>query len=97
LHDGQPDGYTWQKIKTVAAHLNGKEPRCLSIPRSLLQMIALTNAGLARLLDYRPMLTPGKVREIFHLDWVCDNTAIFEATDWQPRILFSEGMKRLFP
>ena len=97
LHDGQPDGYTWQKIKTVAARLNGKEPRCLSIPRSLLQMIALTNAGLAQLLGYRPMLTPGKVREFFHPDWVCDNTAIFEATDWQPRILFSEGMKRLFP
>ena len=97
LHDGQPDGYTWQRIKMVAAHLYGKEPRCLAIPRSLLQMIAVTNAGLARLFGYRPMLTPGKVREIFHPDWVCDNTAISEATDWQPRILFYEGMKRLLP
>ena len=97
LHDGQPDGYTWQTIVKVATYLNGKQPYSLAIPRSLLQMIAVTNAGLARLFGYRPMLTPGKVREIFHPDWVCDNTAISEATDWQPRILFYEGMKRLLP
>jgi nucleoside-diphosphate-sugar epimerase len=97
LHDGHPDGYNWQQIMTIATRLNGKKPRRLAIPRALLQIIALTNAGLARLLGYRPMLTPGKVREIFHPDWVCDNTAISEATDWQPRVLFSEGMKRLFP
>ena len=96
LHDGQTGGYTWQQIVTIATHLNNKKPRCLAIPRSLLQMIAVINSGLARLIGYRPMLTPGKVREIFHPDWVCDNTAISEATGWQPRILFYEGMQRLF-
>ena len=97
LHDGQTGGYTWQQIATIATRLNNKKPRCLAIPRSLLQMIALVNSSLARLIGYRPMLTPGKVREIYHPDWVCDNTAISEATDWQPRILFYEGMQRLFP
>ena len=97
LHDGHPDGYTWRQVATIATQLNGKKPRCLTIPRSLLQIIAMTNTGLARLIGYKPMLTPGKVREIFHPDWVCDNTAISEATDWRPRVLFSEGMKRLFP
>ena len=97
LHDGHAGGYTWQQIVTIATHLNNKKPRCLAIPRTLLQMIALANSGLSRLIGYRPMLTPGKVREIFHPDWVCDNTAISEATDWQPRILFREGMQRLFP
>ena len=97
LHDGHPDGYTWRQIVTIATHLNGKKPRCLTVPRSLLQIIAMTNARLARLIGYRPMLTPGKVREIFHPDWVCDNAAIFEATDWRPRVWFDEGMQRLFP
>ena len=97
LHDGQTGGYTWQQIATIATRLNNKKPRCLAIPRSLLQMIALVNSSLARLIGYRPMLTPGKVREIYHPDWVCDNTAISDATDWQPRILFYEGMQRLFP
>ena len=97
LHDGHPDGYTWRQIVTIATHLNGKKPRCLAIPRSLLQIIAKANSGLARLIGYRPMLTPGKVREFFHPDWVCDNTAISEATDWRPQVSFSEGMQRLFP
>ena len=97
LHDGHPDGYTWQQIATIAAHLNGKKPRCLAIPRSILQIVALANTGLARFLGYRPMLTPGKVRELFHPDWVCDNKAISEATGWQPRVSFGEGMKTLFP
>lgn len=97
LHDGHPGGYTWPDIVKVATLLNNRKPRCLVIPRSPLHMFALANTGLARLIGYRPMLTPGKVRELFHPNWVCDNTAITEATDWQPRILFGEGMQRLFP
>jgi nucleoside-diphosphate-sugar epimerase len=95
LHDGHPGGYTWQQIATIATHLNGKEPRCFSIPRLLMQIAGLTNISLARLAGYKPMLTPGKVREIFHPNWVCDNTAITSAIGWQPQILFQEGMRRL--
>jgi len=97
LHDGHPDGYTWHQIATIAAHLNGKKNYSLPIPRSLMQLVALSNLCLSRLLGYPAMLTPGKVREIFHPDWVCDNTAISEEVGWQPRVLFSDGMKRLFP
>lgn len=97
LHDGQPDGYTWPDIVSVATRLNQQKPRCLTIPRPLLMMLATANAGLARLVGARPMLTPGKVRELFHADWTCDNTAISETTGWQPQILLIEGMKRLFP
>jgi nucleoside-diphosphate-sugar epimerase len=96
LHDGHPDGYNWPQIAVIAAQLNGKEPRCFSIPRPLLQMVGLANVSVARLVGCQPMLTPGKVREIFHSDWVCDNTAISRATDWQPQVQFREGMKRLF-
>ena len=96
LHDGHPDGYTWPQIATIAAHLNGREPRCLSIPKLLMQIAGLANVSLARLFGYQPMLTPGKVREIFHPDWVCDNTAISRAIDWQPQVQFHEGMERLF-
>ena len=96
LHDGHPGGYTWQEIATIATHLNGKVPRCCSIPWILMQIAGLTNVSMARLFGYQPMLTPGKVRELFHSDWACDNTAITSAIDWQPQVLFQEGMKRLF-
>lgn len=96
LHDGHPGGYTWQQIATIATHLNGREPRCFSIPRLLMQIAGRANVSLARLAGYQPMLTPGKVREIFHPDWVCDNTAITAAIGWQPHVSFHEGMRRLF-
>jgi nucleoside-diphosphate-sugar epimerase len=97
LHDGQPEGYNWRQIAAIAAHLNGKAPRCLSIPQRLVRIAGQTNVFLASLFGFKPMLTPGKARELFHPDWVCDNTAICRATDWQPQVLFDEGMKRLFP
>jgi nucleoside-diphosphate-sugar epimerase len=96
LHDGHPDGYTWQEIASIATYLNGKAPRCFSIPRILMQIVGLTNVSLARLVGYQPMLTPGKVRELFHPNWVCDNAEITSAINWQPQVMFQDGMKRLF-
>ncbi len=96
LHDGHAGGYTWQQNASIATSLNGKRPRCLSIPRFLMRTVGVINLLGAGLIGYQPMLTPGKVREIFHPDWVCDNTAISEATGWQPQILFREGIQRLF-
>ena len=96
LHDGNPGGYTWQQIASIATELNGRKARCFSIPRCLMEVVGQANARLARLGNYRPMLTPGKVRELFHPDWACDNAAITRATGWQPQVLFPEGMKRLF-
>jgi len=95
LHDGHPNGYSWQQIALIATQLNGKKPYCFPIPRLVMQILASANAALARLVGYQPMLTPGKVREIFHSDWVCDNTTISMAIDWQPQVLFRDGMKRL--
>ena len=97
LHDGHPDGYTWLQIAAIAGHLNGKTPYRLTIPRPLLQMIALFNLYLSNLLGYSPMLTPGKVREIFHPNWVCDNTTITREVGWRPRVQFNDGMQHLFP
>jgi len=56
-------------------------------------MIAITNLGLARLLHYSPMLTPGKIREIAHPDWTCNNSAITSNLGWQPTIQLSDAMK----
>lgn len=96
LHDGHPNGYTWGEIAAIAAQLNGKPSRCFSFPRGLISIISQFNITAARLFGYQPMLTPGKVKEIFHPDWVSENTKITRAIDWQPEILFDDGMKDLF-
>jgi nucleoside-diphosphate-sugar epimerase len=39
------------------------------------------------------MLTPGKVRELTHPDWVCHDAPLRAATGWSPRIGLQEGMR----
>ena len=41
------------------------------------------------------MLTPPKLRELRHPDWVVDNHAITETTGWQPSIDLQKGLEML--
>jgi len=66
------------------------------VPVSLLRLLAGLNVLLSRLGGYAPMLTPGKVRELRHHDWVCDNVAINRALGWTPRVELAEGLRRTF-
>ena len=50
----------------------------------------------ARIFRYAPMLTSGKVNEIQHEDWVCDNTDIVSCTTWEPSKNLKEGVKESF-
>jgi len=66
----------------------------MDIPRGVLETAAHVNAAAARVIGYRPMLTPGKVRELCHADWVCDNANFSSATRWSPRFGLREGLLR---
>ncbi len=68
LSDGQPEGYSWRELMSVAAHACGRTPGFLTIPNALLQLIGITNDFTA-LLGANPMLTSAKVRELLHPDW----------------------------
>jgi nucleoside-diphosphate-sugar epimerase len=66
----------------------------IRIPLVVAKLFATINLIGARAIGYAPMLTPGKVRELRHTNWVCDNTALNTATGWTPRILLAEGLQR---
>ena len=66
---------------------------CIKIPPVLAKLTATLNLLFARTIGYAPMLTPGKVRELSHANWVCDNEALNKATGWTPRILLPEGLQ----
>jgi nucleoside-diphosphate-sugar epimerase len=68
----------------------------VQIPVALLRLAALANLGAARLLGYAPMLTPGKVREITHPDWVCDSHTFADATGWRPAIGLESGLAQTY-
>ena len=95
LHDGQPGGYSWHDVIDTVAHLRqGKSVVTIRIPLVVAKLVSILNLIAARAIGYAPMLTPGKVRELQHFNWVCDNTALNTATGWTPRILLAEGLQR---
>jgi nucleoside-diphosphate-sugar epimerase len=94
LHDGRAGGYDWGQVVATVAALRGRGLLRVRLPESALKLIAGVNITGARIMGYAPMLTPGKVRELRHRDWVCDNTALTHEIGWVPRVDFSEGLRR---
>ncbi|MGD9175537.1 MAG: NAD-dependent epimerase/dehydratase family protein [Desulfobacterales bacterium] len=94
LHDGHPQGYAWQDIIATIRHLTAKRVRNVKMPLTVLKTVASLNVTAARIFGYAPMLTPGKLRELRHPDWVCDNTAFTRKTGWTPRVTLEDGLRR---
>jgi nucleoside-diphosphate-sugar epimerase len=92
LDDGRPGGYRWPDVLAAAGRVCGRRVRGLRVPRPILAWVAGANLGLARLLGYDPLLTPGKVRELTYRDWVCDNAAFSRASGWAPRTMLDAGL-----
>ena len=94
LHDGRRGGYDWTDVCASVARLCRRRVRSIQIPAGVLDVSARVNSCLARWFGYAPMLTPQKLRELRHSDWVCDNDAIYKALDWQPAVQLEEGLRR---
>ena len=94
LHDGHVGGYSWEAIVELATPVRGRPIRRLRLPRGLLTGLAVMSSHWGRLSGTAPMLTPGKVRELTHADWVCDNAEVSRALDWAPEIEFADGLRR---
>lgn len=93
VDDGAEGGYSWRWIYETAARHLGIEVAFLPVPRPLLALGAHGVASLAALRRKPAMLTPEKVREIYHPDWVADGRALASATGWRPRIGAEEGLR----
>ncbi len=93
IDDGRPEGYDWPSIGEAVS--TGK-CRLLKIPRLLLDVTARSNLLVAGLLGYRPMLTPGKVRELVQAQWLGDNSDFTAATGWKPNLDLHAGVQQLF-
>lgn len=97
LDDGHPAGYDWNTIIETVAQLRRAPVRPLRIPRPVLSAAAFLASETQRLLGRAPMLTPGKVRELFHPEWVCGHTEFTARTGWQPRVSLAAGLRATLP
>ena len=94
LHDGHQGGYGWSEIASIVSAQAGRSVRVWEIPHLPLDLLARANSGLAKLLAYQPMLTPEKLRELRHPDWVCRNDEITAALGWKPRVDLAAGLRQ---
>lgn len=96
LHDGRGQGHAWADVAASAVAAEGTPARVRYLPRILLGAIAhLSQTWIG--LGGRPVgppLSPGKVRELYHRDWVCRHKLLDEATDWRADVSFEDGFVR---
>ncbi|MCP4842966.1 MAG: SDR family NAD(P)-dependent oxidoreductase, partial [Halieaceae bacterium] len=95
LDDGKSGGYSWREMSDIAADLWSRKIRLWRVPQVLLNSVAVINTRMARITGRAPMLTPPKLRELRHEDWVVENTQIQRATGWEPNIQLKGGLNEL--
>ena len=89
--DDGSNGYCWDDIRHAAEQAFTRRIRMLPVPKLALNLAAHTNLGLSRLFHYAPMLSPGKVRELTHHDWVC--SPLPPDLPWRAEIDLVAGLK----
>lgn len=92
IDDGKPGGYGWEEITNTIRAITGKPVRRIRVPAAVLRVPAAINWLLGRYFGRAPMLTPGKIRELRHPDWVCRRAPEFDALGWQPEHSLAQGL-----
>jgi nucleoside-diphosphate-sugar epimerase len=94
VHDGAPrGGYDWDEVVAAIESVRGRRLIAVRVPRRLLAAAAAASLAFHRLMHRAPMLTPGKVRELYFPDWTCSNDAFGSRTGWVPRIDLQAGLR----
>jgi nucleoside-diphosphate-sugar epimerase len=93
IDDGRRGGYGWPELVALGAQSVGRRP--VSVPLAVpVQVVAGGLAvTLAKLVGRTPTLTPGKLREARHPDWVCREDRVLADLGWWARIGVAEGFR----
>lgn len=93
IDDGKQDGYGWPDVCATVSELTGRQVRQFRWPGALLGVPAGVNYIAGRLGLSTPMLTPGKLRELRHSDWVCRPGIATALPTWRPRFTLADGLR----
>ncbi|MFQ5784866.1 MAG: NAD-dependent epimerase/dehydratase family protein [Alphaproteobacteria bacterium] len=94
VRDDRADGYTWPDVAGIAARELGRRAVSVPVPRGFMRIVAAVNVAACAATGRAPMVTPGKVRELFHPDWVCSDNPLVRLTDWTPQVAVGDGFAR---
>ncbi len=91
LDDGAIGGHSWPELAAMIGQNEGRRIRCYFLPRHLVSVVAAFLAQFSRLSGKTPLLTPKKVNELYHNDWVCSNNMLDRFAHWAPKTGFAAG------
>jgi len=89
IDDGRPGGYSHDDMAAAAAAALGRRVRPVRIRQGLIGTVAALNS----LRRSPQILTPGKVRELFHPDWVARDRSLIAAMGFSARYDLAEGFR----
>ncbi len=93
VDDGKEDGYSNQEIYNTAANILGTKPFKFILPRFALKGYGHINVLFSTIFGYIPMVTPEKVNEFCHPDWICRGPHVMKMTKWKPQTDLEQGFK----
>ena len=91
LDDGREGGYGWADLAEIAGRHLGRRVRQIAVPLWPLWLPAELNRRVAKLLGRPPYFSPGKLRELYHPDWVARRASDGPLADWNARHTFETG------
>jgi len=94
VDDGKTGGHGWPDIAAAGAAVFGRPVRPFGLPRGLLTGVAQLNEIVARLSRRAPMLSRGKVAELYHPDWVSRTNPALTNAGWRPHIDLAAGFRQ---
>ena len=87
-----PGGYGWSELAAIAAERLGRKVRLVGGAAWAVSLAAWLAERMADLQGRPPLLSRGKVAELYHRDWVSDTRAMAAVPGWQPQIRFGDGL-----
>jgi 2-alkyl-3-oxoalkanoate reductase len=91
IDDGRDGGYDYGDMQAAAEAALGRTARTLAIPRVAMDGIAQVNRVSHALGGPVQILTPGKVKEIFHSDWTVHDRRLAAAIGFAARYDLARG------
>ncbi len=93
IDDGHEGGYNWHDVASAVSKICQRKVRVVTPAAWLLDIPVWINGRIGAIFKTTPMLTPEKLRELRHHDWVCNNDEFRQAVDWHPQVQLAEGLR----
>jgi nucleoside-diphosphate-sugar epimerase len=89
-------GYCWADLARIAGEHLHRRVRTLPVPWLVMCLPAAVAQLMGTVLQRAPMVTLGKLRELYHADWVCQGAAGPLLAAAPPRVAFDSGFATTF-